>query len=137
MKFVSKNEQDTIHFAKKFANELKEGDVILLQGDLGAGKTTLVKYIVAALGSTELVTSPTFTLLNEYKAKFRVYHFDMYRLKNANEAVDSGLDEVLRRGTGICFVEWPEKVSSILPKWSKKVSISIGENGERIFEVTK
>ncbi len=135
MKFVAKNLQDTISFAEKIASTLKRGDIVLLRGDLGAGKTTLVKYVVASLGGVDLVTSPTFTLLNEYKAKLPVYHFDMYRLKDGKEAIEAGLDEILRNNDGVCFVEWPEKVSEILPKNCKEITITTTENQERVFEV--
>ncbi len=135
MKFIAKDLKATQEFAIKFASKLKEGDVVLLKGDLGAGKTTFVKFVVSSLGGNDLVTSPTFTLLNEYNAKFKIFHFDMYRLKNSEEAYQAGLDEVLRDKTGICFVEWPENVREILPKKCIKINISLGENGERIFEV--
>ena len=135
MKFIAKDLQTTKEFAFKFAQKLKQGDIVTLNGDLGAGKTTFVKFVVEALGGKQVVTSPTFTLLNEYDAKFKIFHFDMYRLKNSTEAVEAGLDEVLRSGVGICFVEWPMNVSGILPKENIKVSISLGDNGERIFEV--
>jgi len=134
MKFVAKSLQDTISFAERIASTLKRGDIVLLRGDLGAGKTTLVKFVVASLGGADLVTSPTFTLLNEYKAKLPVYHFDMYRLKDGKEAIEAGLDEILRNNDGVCFVEWPEKVSEILPKNCKEITITT-ENQERVFEV--
>jgi len=137
MKFISKSIKDTQEFASEFAKDLKPGAIVLLKGDLGAGKTTFVKYVVKSLGSKDLVTSPTFTLLNEYNAKVAVYHFDMYRLKDGAEAVDCGLDEILRKNDGVCFVEWPEKVKSILPKNCYVVNITSGTNGERIFEVSK
>ncbi len=136
MEYLSFSLQDTENFAKEFARTLKKGDVVRLEGDLGAGKTTLVKYIAEFLGSKDLVTSPTFTILNEYSGKVPIYHFDMYRLKNSNEAIDSGLDEILRSGEGICFVEWPENTPDILPKDSKIVKITKIDGGRK-FEVVK
>ncbi len=120
-------------FAFEFAKNIKDGDVILLYGDLGAGKTTFVKFVAEALGvSVEEVVSPTFTILNEYMGKLPIHHFDMYRLKNSMEAIDAGLDEILRAGDGVCFVEWPENVVEILPSRHIKVEITkLDENGRR------
>ena len=137
MEFIAENLQDTAKFAQEFAKSLKSGDVVLLYGDLGAGKTTFVREVCRALGVAEDITSPTFTLLNEYFGSLPLYHFDMYRLKDSREAIESGLDEILRSGDGVCFVEWPEKVSSILPENCYILKIStLGENGRK-FELTE
>ncbi|MBR4270579.1 MAG: tRNA (adenosine(37)-N6)-threonylcarbamoyltransferase complex ATPase subunit type 1 TsaE [Clostridia bacterium] len=133
---ISYSLEDTKAFAKRFAKSLRNGDVVKLVGDLGAGKTTLVKYVSEFLGSDDLVTSPTFTILNEYSGSMPIHHFDMYRLKNSNEAVDSGLDEVLRSGDGVCFVEWPENTPEIIPPHHIEVHISKVEGGRK-FEVVK
>ncbi len=120
-------------FAVEFAHKLRAGDVVLLTGDLGAGKTTFVKAAAAALGYDGLVTSPTFTLLNEYSGKIPIYHFDMYRLKSSAEAIESGLDEILRSGEGVCFVEWPQKVAGILPEKNIMIDISVhGDNSRKL-----
>ena len=120
-------------FASEFAHKLRAGDVVLLTGDLGAGKTTFVKAAAAALGYDGLVTSPTFTLLNEYSGKMPIYHFDMYRLKSSAEAIESGLDEILRSGEGVCFVEWPQKVAGILPEKNIMIDISVrGDNSRKL-----
>lgn len=137
MEFISQNLQDTITFANEFAKSLKDGDVVALVGDLGAGKTTFVKAVCSALGVKEDVTSPTFTLLNEYMGRIAVYHFDMYRLKSPVEAIDSGLDEILRAGNGVCFVEWPEKIAGLMPEAHLTIEIlSVGET-ERKFIITE
>ncbi|MBQ7977197.1 MAG: tRNA (adenosine(37)-N6)-threonylcarbamoyltransferase complex ATPase subunit type 1 TsaE [Clostridia bacterium] len=133
MEKIVENVEDLGKVAREFAQTLNEGDVVLLTGDLGAGKTTFVKAVAKALGFDGLVTSPTFTILNEYAGKMPIYHFDMYRLKSCAEAVESGLDEVLRSGEGVCFVEWPQKVAGILPKNSIMIDISvIDENARKI-----
>ena len=137
MEFVANNLEETRNFAKQFASDLKAGDVVLLTGDLGAGKTTLVKAIAKELGYDGLVTSPTFTLLNQYSGKLPIYHFDMYRLKSTAEAIESGLDEVLKQSDGVCFVEWPQKVASILPEKNIMLDISILGNNARKFKVVK
>jgi tRNA threonylcarbamoyladenosine biosynthesis protein TsaE len=97
--------------------DLSKGQVLwLLHGEMGSGKTTLVKSIVNELGIHSLVTSPTFSIVNEYGESEgnKVYHFDLYRLKNETEAFDIGFDEYLTSGK-ICLIEWPEKVSILLP----------------------
>ena len=137
MEFVANNLEETRNFAKQFASDLKAGDVVLLTGDLGAGKTTLVKAIAKELGYDGLVTSPTFTLLNQYSGKMPIYHFDMYRLKSAAEAIESGLDEILKQNDGVCFVEWPQKVASILPEKNIMLDISIVGDSARKFKVVK
>ncbi|MBL7875590.1 MAG: tRNA (adenosine(37)-N6)-threonylcarbamoyltransferase complex ATPase subunit type 1 TsaE [Cyclobacteriaceae bacterium] len=88
----------------------------LFYGEMGSGKTTLIKYLVKELGLNSLVTSPTFSIVNEYSepGKNPVYHFDLYRLKNEVEALDIGFDEYLSSGN-LCLIEWPEKVESLLP----------------------
>ncbi len=137
MEFIAESLEDTKSFAKQFANTLKSGDVVLLTGDLGAGKTTFVKAVAKALGYDGLVTSPTFTLLNQYNAKFPIYHFDMYRLKSSAEAIESGLDEILHNGEGVCFVEWPQKVAGILPEKNIMLDITVLSDNERRFRVVE
>lgn len=133
MEVVVESLEELEAFAKSFAGKLKEGDVVLLTGDLGAGKTTFVKFVAKELGYHGLVTSPTFTLLNEYMASIPIYHFDMYRLKSCAEAVESGLDEILRSGDGVCFVEWPQKVAGILPKKNIMIDITVlGDTARKI-----
>lgn len=131
MEFISNSLAETADFAERYADTIREGDVICLYGDLGAGKTTFTKFLCSALGVTAEVTSPTFTLCNEYSGRLRVYHFDMYRLKNPAEAVDSGLDEILRAGDGVCLVEWPENLGSLLPPNRKIYIEKLGETARK------
>lgn len=110
MEFISKSIKDTQQIAFKFAEELKPGDVLTLKGDLGAGKTAFTAGVVDGLGLSNSVSSPTFTIVNEYlKGKIPVYHFDLYRLKDEDDLYDIGIDEYLY-GNGICIFEWPELV---------------------------
>ena len=89
--------------------------VIRIDGDMGAGKTTLISSLCKSLGVKETISSPTFSLVNTYHiGNEKIYHFDFYRLKNENEAIDFGLEEYLESGN-ICFMEWAEKISSHLP----------------------
>lgn len=95
---------------------LKDRPVLLFYGELGAGKTTLIKEICKQLGTDDLVSSPTFSLVNEYQSKRgSIYHFDLYRLKDVAEAWEIGIDEYFHSGN-ICLVEWPEKALSLLPE---------------------
>lgn len=118
-------------FAEAFANSLKAPMIVVLNGDLGAGKTTFVKFVAQFLGAKEEVTSPTFTLLNVYNGKFPIYHFDMYRLSSAEEAMGVGFEEYFDKSRldGVCFVEWAENVEGLIKKPDIVITISkIGEN---------
>ena len=105
MKFLSRSEKDTYAFAKRVADRLKGGEVILLNGDLGAGKTTFTKGLALALGVKETVTSPTFIYVKEYDGRLPLFHFDMYRVADADEVYELGLEEYFYRG-GVVVVEW-------------------------------
>lgn len=135
MEFLSKSIADTAEFATQYAGTIEAGQVIALYGDLGAGKTTFTQSLCRALGYMGEVTSPTFTLCNEYAGRIKIYHFDMYRLKQPSEAIDSGLDEIWRGGDGVCVIEWPENLGQILPPCRQIFIQKLGEN-ERKF-VTK
>lgn len=104
----------------------------LLFGDMGAGKTSLVKAICQELGVVEAVSSPTYAIVNEYETNtnYPVYHFDFYRLKTEIEALDLGLEEYLNSGS-YCFIEWPEKISSFWPKRYVKLVLTILNETER------
>lgn len=130
------NLEQTKDLANAFAKVLKPPMVVLLTGDLGAGKTTFVKDVVSALGCDDLVTSPTFTLLNTYNAKFPVYHFDMYRLSSTEEAMNVGFEEYFDKNTldGVCFVEWPENVEGLIN--DVDYVIEIEKNGDLRRTVT-
>jgi tRNA threonylcarbamoyladenosine biosynthesis protein TsaE len=106
--------------------------VILFHGEMGAGKTTLIKALAAALGVTGATSSPTFSLVNEYKTTNNAYvfHFDLYRLKSDNEALDFGIDDYLYSGNW-CFIEWPDQISNLLPDDYSEVFISIVSDGKR------
>ncbi|MBL7870736.1 MAG: tRNA (adenosine(37)-N6)-threonylcarbamoyltransferase complex ATPase subunit type 1 TsaE [Cyclobacteriaceae bacterium] len=110
--------------AKQLVN-LSKGQVVwLLHGEMGSGKTTLVKSLMKELGIASLVTSPTFSIVNEYgeSEENTVYHFDFYRLKNETEALDIGFEEYLTSGK-LCLIEWPEKVINLLPEKVFEVKI--------------
>lgn len=119
IEIITKNAEETIAVAKKFASLISSPKIISLKGDLGAGKTTFSKGLAEGLEVAELVTSPTFTLLNEYSCKIgNLFHFDMYRLHSANEAYELGFEEYfsLQNLNGIVLVEWAENVHGLIPK---------------------
>jgi tRNA threonylcarbamoyladenosine biosynthesis protein TsaE len=99
--------------------------IFLFNGDMGAGKTTLIKSVCETLGVNDPVTSPTFSIVNEYKGKEGpVYHFDFYRLKSENEALDMGYEEYFYSGN-YCFIEWPEKIPNLIPDSYANVQILV------------
>lgn len=120
--------------AEKLLQAGKNFNVWVLQGEMGSGKTTLVKALVKQLGLADLVTSPTFSIVNEYsRGDRRVYHFDFYRLKRDTEALDLGFEEYLSSGN-LCLIEWAEKVSAFLPETCFEVRIeSVNEHTRAIY----
>lgn len=116
---------------------LKPNKVLLFYGEMGAGKTTLIKQLCKTLGVQDEVSSPTYSIINEYATvnNQTVYHFDFYRLKQEEEAYDFGIEEYLDSGAW-CFMEWPEKIRNLLPEQYSKVELSISENGQRSILLT-
>ena len=137
LKMEVKSLEETRQVATAFAKSLTNPMVVLLNGDLGSGKTTFVKEVVKALGCDDLVTSPTFTLLNSYNAKFPVYHFDMYRLSSAEEAMNVGFEEYFDKRTldGVCFVEWSENVEGLIRDVDFVIDIQKKGESERVFTI--
>lgn len=134
MHFVADNLADTQQFAAKIAKKLKLGDIVLLSGDLGAGKTTFVKALCQALGVKDMVTSPTFTIINEYNGVMPIYHLDMYRIESQDEAIMSGCLDVIQSNNGLCFIEWPDILNGLLP--AKCIKLNIKKLGEqRVYDV--
>ena len=130
--FISKCEAETVRAGEELAAGLTAGSVIALRGGLGAGKTAFTRGIAAGLGLKTAVSSPTFTIVNEYLGDIPLFHFDMYRLESEDELFDIGWDEYLERG-GICVVEWSEKVAAAIPLNAIIVSIeNLGGDMRRI-----
>ena len=115
MEVCSRSADETLALGKRVAGVLALGDVVVLTGDLGAGKTVLAKGIAAGLGVTEPVVSPTFTIMREYEGDVPLQHLDVYRLDHLQEVIDLGLDEILD-GHAVTVVEWGEGVSGLLPQ---------------------
>ena len=133
--FITKSEEETFNLAKEFAQKLSAGDVICLSGDLGAGKTVFAKGLCEGLNVNDCISSPTFTIVNEYEGKLPVFHFDMYRIEDEDELIEIGYDEYLSSG-GVCIIEWPENIKYSLPKKRTDVTILRAlESGDDIRKV--
>jgi tRNA threonylcarbamoyladenosine biosynthesis protein TsaE len=124
---------ETLEFGGRLAQELQPGDVIALSGELGAGKTALVKGIARGLGIAVEVTSPTFTLIHEYGGgRLALYHIDLYRIDSVPQALAIGIEDYLN-GAGVTVIEWAERIASLLPPHTTRIRIeSLGENTRRI-----
>ncbi len=135
--------QDTEHIheaAREFINNMGEARVFAFYGKMGAGKTTFVKAICEELGVDDVITSPTFAIINEYSINNlqcstfnvqRIYHFDFYRIKKLEEVYDMGYEDYFYSGA-LCFIEWPELIEEILPDDAVRVSISEQEDKSRL-----
>lgn len=122
-KFISHSEEDTKSFAENFAKNLNKDSIIILTGDLGSGKTKFTEGILKYFGLENEISSPTFTIVNEYNAKdLNIYHFDLYRLEDYDEFYAMGGEEYLHNG--ICIFEWGEMLESILKKGYTKITFS-------------
>lgn len=136
-KYVSQNENDTINFACKLASYLQNGDIIILSGDLGSGKTKFTQGILKFFSLDTEISSPTFTIVNEYNApnNTNIYHFDVYRLADIDEFYALGGDEYF--DNGICIIEWGELIENILPKNYLKIVFERDSNNldKRILNI--
>lgn len=136
MKFISQSEKDTYKIASIFEKLLKGGEVVILNGDLGAGKTTFTKGLAKALNVAENVTSPTFTLMNIYTSgRLNLYHFDMYRIEDQSEALELGLNEFFNSPNSVCMIEWAKNIRSLLPKKLITIDIKKLNDTEREIEI--
>lgn len=117
--------EDTNSFGRKLAELLQAGDIITMEGDLGAGKTTLTKAIGAGLGVKRTINSPTFTIIKEYEGRLPLYHMDVYRLENSDE--DIGFEEYFS-GEGVSIVEWAQFIEDFLPK--ERLELTLKHDGE-------
>ena len=123
--------------ARLFVEQMKEKRIFAFKGNMGAGKTTLIKAICKELGVTETITSPTFAIVNEYRVErdnSPVYHFDFYRIKQLGEVYDMGYEDYFYSGS-LCFIEWPELIEELLPADAVEVHIQVNEDGSRVMTV--
>ncbi len=136
MEYISNSYEDTQIIAEDFSKGLKSGDVICMYGDLGAGKTAFVQGLAKGLGIQEPITSPTFTIVNEYSGRLMLYHFDVYRIADSDEMFEIGYDEYID-GDGVCVIEWPQLISDILPKQRYEITISKDYNESEDYRKIK
>ena len=124
------SEQETIEYGKRLGQQAAPGQILALTGDLGAGKTTLTKSIAAGLGISEMITSPTFTIVKEYHSgRLPLYHFDVYRIGDIDEMYELGYEEYFF-GSGLCVVEWADLIEDLIPEEAMWISIAYGEREE-------
>lgn len=130
------NEKKTKQLATDFAKRLKPGDLVVLNGDLGAGKTTFTRYTFEALGAKGVVNSPTFAIMKVYESPVaELYHFDTYRI-DVNEAIESGFDEILSNRQGkIIFIEWSENIAPLLQNITYTINLKYLTENEREIEI--
>ncbi len=135
---ISESAEMTMQIAKKYAQSIKSPVVISLVGDLGAGKTTFTKGFAEGLGIKELVSSPTFTIMNDYSSgRMPLYHFDMYRLGSKEEAIELGFEEYfdLRKLDGVAIVEWAENVKGLLPALYVEINFTKIDDDKRKIQI--
>lgn len=125
--------EETVRLGERIARHLKKNDVVALTGELGAGKTTLIQGIAKGLGVKNYVTSPTFTIVNEFKGRIPLYHMDLYRLRS-NDISDLALDECFDRG-GVTVIEWAEKMKGSLPDGAIEIGIRRRSESVREFKI--
>ncbi|MGN0818315.1 MAG: tRNA (adenosine(37)-N6)-threonylcarbamoyltransferase complex ATPase subunit type 1 TsaE [Candidatus Coproplasma sp.] len=126
--YVSHSAEQTKAFATEYARTLKRGDVVLLEGDMGAGKTVFAKGVAIGLGIDEEVTSPTYAYMNDYSGK--MYHYDCYRLTCGAQAEALGLCDYFY-GDGVCLIEWSQNIVEVLPQNCKRIRINKISDGDR------
>ena len=129
--FISTSREQTQTFAEQFAKTLKSGDIVLLDGEMGAGKTVFAKGVAKGLGIEEEVTSPTYAYMNDYDGV--LFHYDCYRIESVEQAERLGLADYFDMG-GICLIEWSQNIAPLLPKGCKRVRIQ--KRGEKIRSIT-
>ncbi|NIT56255.1 MAG: tRNA (adenosine(37)-N6)-threonylcarbamoyltransferase complex ATPase subunit type 1 TsaE [Aliifodinibius sp.] len=135
--FTTTSPDETITKGKELINSLEAGTIVCLQGDLGAGKTHFVKGMAEGLGiESSEVSSPTFTLINEYDGDKMLYHFDCYRMESPREALEIGAEEYFY-GDGITVIEWPERIESLIPPEAMWISIESPDKNTRKFVIRK
>jgi tRNA threonylcarbamoyladenosine biosynthesis protein TsaE len=137
MEILIKDKKHLHSAARQLLEGKGKGRIFAFYGSMGAGKTTIIKAICEILGAIDIVSSPTFTLVNEYKTSSgeSLFHIDFYRIKKQEEVYDFGIEEYLT-GDSYCFMEWPELIEEILPEETIKVKITVDGNEQRILSVS-
>lgn len=135
-KHISLSEMETIELAKSFSENILASEVVVLNGELGSGKTFFIKHLLKCFGIKN-VSSPTFAIVNEYRAKLNFYHFDFYRINNKNELIEIGFNDYLTAENSVVLIEWGSLFPNLLPKKRTEISIQVKENYSREFEFSK
>ena len=136
MKITIENTDNLREAARQFISAIGDSRIFAFYGKMGAGKTTFIKAICEELGVEDVITSPTFAIVNEYRSETTlqlIYHFDFYRIKKLEEVYDRGYEDYFYSGA-LCFMEWPELIEELLPEDVVKVTISEQEDGSRVVE---
>lgn len=128
--------EDLPQIAEQLLSAIGNHKIITFYGEMGAGKTTLIKQLCKTLKVTDTIQSPTFSIVNEYLTEDnqQIYHFDFYRIKEEEEALDFGVEEYFYSGN-YCFIEWPEKIANLIPEKAVKVSITLTEDNKRLITI--
>jgi tRNA threonylcarbamoyladenosine biosynthesis protein TsaE len=135
MEFIIESLENINEVAKAFLDKYSGNKVIAMYGDMGVGKTTFVKAVCRTLGMEDEASSPSFSIVNEYRGENKtIYHFDFYRINEPEEAYDFGYEEYFYSGN-MCFVEWPEKIDSLMPEDALVMKFTEREDGVRIIDV--
>ncbi|OYD14900.1 tRNA (adenosine(37)-N6)-threonylcarbamoyltransferase complex ATPase subunit type 1 TsaE [candidate division WOR-3 bacterium JGI_Cruoil_03_51_56] len=129
--FHTASAAETINLGRRFAARLKVKDVVAFYGELGSGKTTMIKGIAGGLGVNEVVKSPSFVIITEYQGRVPVYHIDLYRISKPNELEGFDLEEYFE-AEGVCLIEWAERAESLLPERTIRVRLELAGKGRRI-----
>lgn len=137
MRILIKDKKHLPVAAKHLLENTSGKKILAFYGQMGSGKTTIIKAVCNVLGADDIVSSPTFTLVNEYKTRKGdfLYHIDFYRIKKPEEVFDFGIEEYFSSGC-YCFLEWPELINEILPPEAVRIKITVGSNEERILDIT-
>ena len=131
--FTSDSAAETEALGRKFAADVRSGSVLALEGELGAGKTQFTKGVVAGLGSSAEVTSPTFTILHEYGGgRLPIYHFDFFRIEDRERLIQLGLDDYLF-GAGVCVIEWADRFGDYMPPEARWIRFEMQPSGRRLI----
>jgi len=126
--------QEIREAAREFISQMGNAHVFAFYGKMGSGKTTFIKAICEELGVSDVITSPTFAIVNEYTASVPIYHFDFYRIKKLEEVYDMGYEDYFYSGA-LCFIEWPELIEELLPEDAVSVSIQEEADGSRTIRI--
>lgn len=127
---------ETIELAKSFSENISASEVVVLNGELGSGKTFFIKHLLKCFG-VQNVSSPTFAIVNEYTARFNFYHFDFYRINKENELIEIGFNDYLTAENSVVLIEWGSLFPNLLPKKRTEISIRVNEDFSREFEFSK